>query len=71
MKVLPLCGSTFTLAHRIKPGEAQRPTLLAVPKSTGENWMGVPEAAQYLGVMPRNVYRGSTSGRSPPSRSGG
>ncbi len=33
------------------------PTITAVPKSTGENWMGVPEAAEYLGVVIRTVYR--------------
>ena len=27
-----------------------------MPKSTGENWMGVPEAAEYLGVGLRTVY---------------
>lgn len=27
-----------------------------VPKSTGERWMGVPEAAEYLGVVVRTVY---------------
>ncbi len=28
-----------------------------MPKSTGERWMGVPEAAEYLGVVVRTVYR--------------
>lgn len=31
-------------------------TLTGVPKSTGENWMGCPEVAEYLGVGLRTVY---------------
>ncbi|MDQ6848948.1 MAG: helix-turn-helix domain-containing protein [Actinomycetota bacterium] len=28
-----------------------------MPKSTGENWMGVPAAAEYLGVVLHTVYK--------------
>ena len=41
-----------------------------VPKSTGENWIGVPEAAEYLGVMPRTVYRRIDLGEIPAFKIG-
>jgi len=28
-----------------------------MPKSTGENWMGTPEACEYLGIGLRTLYR--------------
>jgi len=28
-----------------------------VPKSTGENWMGTPEACEYLGIGLRTLYK--------------
>ncbi len=36
----------------------------------GESWMGVPEAAEYLGVMPRTVYRRIDLGEIPAFKIG-
>jgi excisionase family DNA binding protein len=36
-----------------------------VPKSTGENWLGVPALAEYLGVTQRTVYAILDSGDIP------
>ncbi len=41
-----------------------------MPKSTGERWMGVPEAAEYLGVVVRTVYRLIDTGDIPAFKVG-
>ncbi len=41
-----------------------------MPKSTGERWMGVPEAAEYLGVVIRIGYRLIDTGDIPAFKVG-
>ena len=36
-----------------------------MPKTTGEDWMGVPEAAEHLGVAVRTVYKFIDEGHIP------
>ena len=51
----PLGGALHLTAPALHRGPVT-PTLAPVPKTTGERWMGVPEAAEYLGVGLRTVY---------------
>jgi len=55
----PLLAGTPSAALPLPPGGARlrAPYDPVVPKSTGERWMGVPEAADYLGIMRRKVTR--------------
>ena len=69
-----LAGTPFRQRALSSPQRGERvfgrPTIRAVPKSTGDRWMGVPEAAEYLGIMPRTPYRHIDLGEIPAFRSG-
>lgn len=49
---------------------AQSPNVLAVPKSTGDDWLGVPALAKELGVTMRTLYRILDSGELPSYKLG-
>ena len=71
----PVAGTLSVSGRSPCPQRGERafehPTIRAVPKSTGERWMGVPEAAEYLGVMRRKGLGGDTGGQIRISESGG
>ena len=41
-----------------------------MPKSHGHDWVGVPEAAAYLGIIQRTLYRMIDKGQLPAYRLG-
>jgi excisionase family DNA binding protein len=41
-----------------------------MPKTTGERWMRVPEAAEYLGIGMRTLYKFLDEGRIPAYKLG-
>ncbi len=45
-------------------------TIACVPKSTGPDWMGTIEAAEYLGVVQRSVYALINRGELPAVKIG-
>ena len=74
--MIPRCGETF---HEGLGGACRRGRVVgwgarfvtfhaydrAMPKSTGETWMGAPAVASYLGVTLRTVYAIIDEGQLP------
>ena len=53
------------------PSRGLRPPYAdVVPKSTGDRWMGAPEAAEYLGVQLRTLYKFIDDGLIPAYKLG-